>query len=165
MARARGAALAAAAAALLAAGCAAADRSNGGQAMATPAGETGRGWIVTDDAAAAAVLRTCSRASPDREAALPRWTPTADDVAKLEAALPTIAEGSDPAAYNRQYVGFERDGRRYVYINAWPLSAPSPADPSREAMRVCDGGAQFWGAVWDPGSGRFSDLAGNGGWR
>ena len=151
---------AAALAALLLAGC----------ASATPGGTTtgdaemaGRGWIVTDDAAAAAVLRTCSRPSPDRDAELPRWVPTAADIAALEAALPTIAEGSDPARYNRQYVGFERDGRRYIYLNAWPLNLPSPADPAREAVRVCDGGEQFWGAVWDPQAQAFSDIAGNGG--
>ena len=35
-------------------------------------------------------------------------------------------------------------------------------DPARDAIRVCDGGAQFWGAVFDPGSGSFSDVQFNG---
>ena len=34
---------------------------------------------------------------------------------------------------------------------------------AREAIRVCDGGAQFWGAVFDPASNTFSELQFNGG--
>lgn len=161
------------AATTFAAGCATAGGQDGSTTMAKDdsttttaamaAKDPGRGWIVTDDAAAAAILRTCSRASPDREAVAPRWVPTAADIAALEAALPTIAAGSDPARYHRQYVGFERDGAKLIYLNAWPTSVPSPANLAREAVRVCDGGKQFWGAVWDPGTRTFSDLAGNGG--
>jgi hypothetical protein len=150
-------ALAAVLAMLAATGCASA-----GSDMATDSA-SGRGWIVVDDAAAAAVLRTCSRPSPDREAALPRWTPAQRDIDALERALPSLAPGTDPARFHRQYVGFVRDGKRLVYVNAWPVRVPSPSDPAREAVRVCDGGAQFWGAVWDPESGAFSEREANGG--
>lgn len=151
------AAVALALAAGLATGCAA-------QRTVTAAGATeGRGWIVTDDAAAAAVLRTCSRPSPDREAALPRWQPTQADIGALERALPTVVPGGDPATWQRQYVGLVRDGVRLVYVNAWPRNLARPDDPSREAVRACDGGAQFWGAVWDPRAAAFSEFAANGG--
>ena len=123
----------------------------------------GRGWIVTDDIAAAQVLHTCSRPSPDREAALPRWIPSARDIAALERALPSLAAGSDPARYHRQYVGIVRPGERLIYLNAWPAHLPTPDDPSRQAVRVCDGGTQFWGAVWNPATGAFSELEANGG--
>lgn len=112
-----------------------------------------RGWIVASDTAAAEILRTCSRESPDRAGALPRWTPTRADITALERALPdlpTLAPGAGSAGYERQYVGFVRDGRRLVYVNAWPAKDAPVQDPSREAVRACDGGPQFWGGGLGP---------------
>ena len=60
-------------------------------------------------------------------------------------------------------VGIESAGRRLIYINAFHLPDDSGINPAREAIRVCDGGAQFWGAVFDPASNTFSELQFNGG--
>ena len=38
----------------------------------------------------------------------------------------------------------------------------SDLDPARTAIRVCDGGAAFWGAVFDPETGQFSQVETNG---
>jgi hypothetical protein len=50
-----------------------------------------------------------------------------------------------------------------IYINAFHLPEDNSLRPAREAVRVCDGGAQFWGAVFDPASGTFNELQFNGG--
>jgi hypothetical protein len=57
--------------------------------------------------------------------------------------------------------------RKYIYINAFPLEEvqqykDSGHDPSREPMTVCDGGAGFWGALFDIKSKQFSALSFNG---
>ena len=65
--------------------------------------------------------------------------------------------------FDRQYVGIESAGKRLIYINAFHLPDDSGVNPAREAIRVCDGGAQFWGAVFDPASNTFSELQFNGG--
>ncbi len=66
------------------------------------------------------------------------------------------------ADFDRQYVGIEMDGRQLIYLNAFHLPDDADIDPARDAIRVCDGGAQFWGAVFDPASGSFSDVQFNG---
>lgn len=127
--------------------------------------KTGQSWVVTRPAIAAQVLDTCSRDSPARHAGevTGYWAPSRADIEALERRLaqlqPTIAE---PSKSERQYVGFESDGKRLIYINAFTLPDHSEMDPAREAIRVCDGGAQFWGAVYDPQSGSFSSIERNG---
>jgi hypothetical protein len=126
-------------------------------------GEAARGWIVSDEAAGRDVLRTCSRPSPDREGALAQWIPTPEQIRTLESALPELSTRVEaPASYQRQYVGIVRDGRRLVYVNAWPARVDASLDPSREAMRACDGGDMFWGVVWDPELRAFSEFEANG---
>ena len=127
----------------------------------------GQGWIVVSDAAAASVLRTCSRTSPDPSGSLPRWIPSSTDVIELERALADLPaltpDGTPSAASHRQYVGLVRNGQKVIYVNAWPASVAGPADPAREAVRICDGGPSFWGAIWDPATRQFSERLGNGG--
>ncbi len=64
--------------------------------------------------------------------------------------------------FDRQYVGIESAGKRLI-VNAFHLPDGSGINPAREAIRVCDGGTQFWGAVFDPSSNTFSELQFNGG--
>lgn len=63
--------------------------------------------------------------------------------------------------YYRQYVGIEVEGRRLVYINAFDVRFN--ATPSRQwhPEVMCDGGDAYWGALYDPGTRAFSDLAFN----
>jgi len=60
-------------------------------------------------------------------------------------------------------VGIEADGRELIYVNAFKLPDGSGLNPAREAMRACDGGSMFWGAVFDPELGTFSEFHANGG--
>jgi cytochrome c5 len=127
--------------------------------------KTGQSWVVTRPVVAAQVLDTCSRDSPAKHAGevTGYWAPSRADIDALESRLaqlqPVIAE---PALSGRQYVGFESGGKRLIYINAFTLPDHSEMDPGREAIRVCDGGAQFWGAVYDPQAGTFSSIERNG---
>jgi len=91
------------------------------------------------------------------------WAPARADIEALESQLSQLAsQVAEPSLSNRQYVGFESKSKRLIYINAFPLPDHSDIDPAREAIRVCDGGKQFWGAVYDPQSSTFSDVQFNG---
>ncbi|WP_313139024.1 hypothetical protein [Stenotrophomonas sp.] len=136
-----------------------------GPASVPTAERTGQSWVVTRPVIAAQVLDTCSRPSPGREAGRVTgyWAPSRQQVDQLEAKLPSLeAQVPHVLDFDRQYVGIESGGKRLIYINAFPPS-DSSVNPAREAMSVCDGGAQFWGAVFDPASNTFSDLQFNGG--
>lgn len=127
--------------------------------------KTGQSWVVTRPVIAAQVLDTCSRSSPGREAGAVTgyWAPSRQQVEQLEAQLPRLeAQVPNAADFDRQYVGIEMGGRRVIYLNAFHLPDGADIDPSRDAIRVCDGGAQFWGAVFDPATGTFSDVQFNG---
>lgn len=126
---------------------------------------------------AAQMLNLCSRPAPAFEGS---WALQESDVEQLERDLPRLrgmkargcclrgARVGDVDAYVRQYVGLTIDGRRYVYINAfpasslegWPETVPVP-DWRRELYDVCDGGSS-WGVLYDVTSRRFSDLSFNG---
>ncbi len=128
--------------------------------------KAGQSWVVTRPLVAAQVLDTCSRDSPAKHAGgvSGYWAPSRAQIDALESRLPqlqpTIAK---PAQSGRQYVGFVAGGRQLIYINAFTLPDHEKVNPAREAIRICDGGEQFWGAVYDPQDGTFSDVARNGG--
>lgn len=149
--------------AALAAACTPANTRPG--ASVPTAIKTGQSWVVTRPVVAAQVLDTCSRSSPGRDPGriTGYWAPSRQQVEQLEARLPSLETQVPKAAdFDRQYVGIEMDGRHLIYLNAFHLPDDADIDPARDAIRVCDGGAQFWGAVFDPGSGRFSDVQFNG---
>jgi hypothetical protein len=149
--------------AALAAACTPANTRPG--ASVPTAIKTGQSWVVTRPVVAAQVLDTCSRSSPGREPGRVTgyWAPSRQQVEQLEAQLPSLeAQVPKAADFDRQYVGIEMDGRQLIYLNAFHLPDDADIDPARDAIRVCDGGAQFWGAVFDPASGRFSDVQFNG---
>jgi hypothetical protein len=110
------------------------------------------------------------------------WSPTAADIEQLERDLPKLdgatvkgccisgARLDDARDSLRQYVGVIIRGRRYIYINAfpltelenWPPAAPAPPDWHTEPVIICDGGQHYWGALYDPAKHRFSDFSVNG---
>lgn len=154
------AALGLAVAGLLLAGCA-----TRGPATVPTQLRSGQSWVITRPLVAAQVLDTCSRDSPARHPGevTGYWAPSRQQIDQLEAAQaklqPTIAA---PAQFDRQYVGIESGGRRLIYVNAFRLPDHSDLDPGKNAVRVCDGGAGFWGALYDPRSGEFSQIEING---
>ncbi len=127
--------------------------------------KAGQSWVVTRPIVAAQVLDTCSRPSPGRDAARVTgyWAPSRQQVEQLEAALVQLQpQLQDVAGFDRQYVGIEAQGKQLIYVNAFHLPDGANIDPAREAIRACDGGRAFWGAVFDPQSGQFSELEFNG---
>jgi len=118
------------------------------------------------------------------------WTPS-DSLAKavdgalapvLAAALRRVGAEGRAADYHRQYLGVVIDGRRMVYVNGFhhfyvedmlrtemvvaridTTSPPVGADFwKRYPVGVCDGGAAFFGVVYDPLARRFGAVRFNG---
>jgi len=99
------------------------------------------------------------------------WRPGAPDIALLEAHLRDISKLrsrccepggiASPQSFYRRYVGVVIGGRRLVCVNAFPKEF-IPKDWRSRMVNACDGGAAWWGVLFDPVSGRFSDLETNG---
>lgn len=113
---------------------------------------------------AQSVTRLCSRQGPKHVSG--GWLPSSEDVAKLEKHLGDLSNMTPvsivkPFSYRRQYVGIILAGKYLVYVNAFP-----PNDYSKDwrtrFVSVCDGGPDFWGVIFDPSTGKFSELHGNG---
>lgn len=147
----------------LAAGCASTGGVPGSTVPTTV--RAGQSWVITRPVIAAQVLDTCSRDSPARHPGevTGYWAPSRQQVDQLEAALSQLQpQIANPGDFDRQYVGIETGDKRLIYVNAFHLPEDSELDPARTAIRVCDGGAQFWGALFDPQSGTFSAVELNG---
>jgi hypothetical protein len=126
------------------------------------------------------LLNQCARRAPARGEG--SWTPGAQDIARLEAALPAaLADRPEirrphrpseldwtrvPEGWGRQYVGIVRGGRRYIYGNFVPKIKGIDLRLGHEAWRMesiarCDGGAVYFGAEYDVTAGRFTQIAFN----
>ena len=127
-------------------------------------------YVLLDAHHGPAVLLQCSRPVP--EPLRGTWQPSAADIKALEANLPRIQQLASDAfvkdvrKYYRQYVGVIIGNRKLIYINAFaipPIDGNERERPWREQpIFTCDGGRLYWGAVYDPETNLFSDLAFNG---
>jgi len=118
------------------------------------------------------LIPQCSRAAPQNVGDV--WTPTAAQIAELEARLPEAVTRAQPDVrngYGRQYAGFVIAGKKLIYVNAFPrdvLGDDFGKNPSlwtkatHQAVMVCDGGHDFFGVLYDPGTKTFSHFAFNG---
>jgi hypothetical protein len=120
---------------------------------------------------AAKVLAQCSRPAPEKIDGT--WDPSSVEISDLEGRLANIEElesvmccspGSKLHgihAYLRQYVGIVVGGHKLIYVNAFK-QASAPPNWRSKAVNFCDGGTDFWGVVFDPSTGEFTQLAFNG---
>ncbi len=128
-------------------------------------------YAVLGEKAAHIFKDQCSRtAPPDFEAT---WKPSQSEIDRLESQIGAIKRIKstqccilgwrigDIHAYFRQYVGIVVQDRKLIYINAF--RADSVGTKAAQTAEVnCDGGDAYWGALYDPKTGRFFDLAVNG---
>lgn len=131
------------------------------------------------------LAKQCSRKSPNDFTDI--WEPSAEDIKTMEKTLSKISglrakcciEGlsiEDPSKWYLQYAGLVWKGRKVIYISAigreqptdWVLSSDGkthkevPNDKWKTfAIVICDGG-NAWGVIYDPKTGKFSDLSVNG---
>jgi hypothetical protein len=117
--------------------------------------------------------RLCSREGPGRVAE--GWQPTSEEIAQAEAVLPKFVRANGRprgplSSYRRQYLGVVIGGRRLIYVNVfreWVIEGREPSGPAQhdwrtQFVRVCDGGDDFWGALYDPHTRRFFSPRFNG---
>lgn len=121
--------------------------------------------VIISEAIASSFIRAFSGGQADDY-----WTPRAEDVARLEAALAPFLRES-PAArapdlwkrlpeYTRQYVGIIEGGRARILVNAF--CDDLGLDWRTTPVAVVDGGDCFFQVTYDIGSGAFADLMVNG---
>jgi hypothetical protein len=133
-------------------------------------------YTVLHGTQAEKALQQCSR--PTVEGITGIWDPSEGDIRQLEIRLPDLAQLvstnrhgvngpiGDPRTTHRQYIGVVAGGRHYIYVNAWDADE-FMLQKEKDAWRhvayvVCDGGPSHWGVLYDPQTGKFSALEGNG---
>ena len=121
--------------------------------QSSPFASSGR--FLLHPTAARQIFRQCSRSAPSAKSDL--WEPSTKDLDDLEALLAKYLDrrGAEGKAvppkrtkYHRQYVGFIRNGERFIYGNFYPASDEFGIDEAHQAVQVCDGGHVFWGIVY-----------------
>lgn len=134
--------------------------------------------FILDSSKGPELLRQCSRAIPAHITAY--WTLSLTDKINLEASFYKIESltaneccilGFKLKTYKGfafQYVGVIIKKRKYVYINAFPeseleeyLKMSIVVDISKSPMIICDGGSNYWGALYDIKTKTFSHLSFN----
>ena len=114
------------------------------------------------------IFEQCSRAAPSPKSEL--WEPSGKDLDELEASLVKYLSERESAGktvppkstkYHRQYVGFVRDGERFIYGNFYPANEEFRAHESRHPVQVCDGHV-FWGIVYRVKTKTFEEPRFNG---
>jgi hypothetical protein len=116
----------------------------------------------------AALPQQCSRNTPQGVGGF--WMPSSGDVAELEARLEPFLKASSSGRsalpldqYHRQYIGFTKLGKHYIYGSFYSVPATFVSNyEATEPVLVCDGGSHFWGIVFSVDSKAFMDLAFNG---
>jgi hypothetical protein len=123
--------------------------------------------VIIPGAVTRGMLDQCSRSVPDR--ADFEWTPSVEQVDRLESLLaPYLAQSARKVPvpldrYWRQYGGFGVGRDSLIYVN---LGVPTDSSASRPnpwyPQVICDGGDYYFGVVFNPHGGKFSDISFNG---
>jgi hypothetical protein len=118
-----------------------------------------------------ALFKQCSRDVPSPGEG--QWKPTDLELDSLEATLPAALSKRPEAKsvdftkllsdWGRQYVGFVRDGKRYIYGNFFAKGTfDSLENELKHPMIVCDGGPYFFGVEYDVSAQKVTRLDFNG---
>jgi hypothetical protein len=112
------------------------------------------------------MMRQCSRPAPTQIEGF--WAPDQKEISILETRLGALLGTAAGFEYlplsqsHRQYVGFVRGGKRYIYGNFYPAFEGSGIDEGKEPVIICDGGRRVWGFVYSLESGQLLELEFNG---
>lgn len=122
--------------------------------------------VALPDAALATGLHVCTREPPS--GVVGYWPVPGKALSAMDAQLRAHLHksGIDKALpfsfslYVRQYVGFVRDGKRYVYVNALLLEKGSPLiEQAKKAFpSSCAGVSGSWGIQYDIAAKQFSGF-------
>jgi len=111
------------------------------------------GSVILSGPASIKIFDQVSRKGPVGVEGL--WTPTPDQVSALWNSLPDFLNRppsilQEPLAlYHRQYVGFVRDGRQFIYLNAFRWHKAWESTWRTQPIIVADGGCAFFGVEYD----------------
>jgi hypothetical protein len=105
-------------------------------------------------------LRQCSRRTPGY---IKLWVPGAKDIKKLERKVAAYLRDHSNSAdkldeYYRQYVGYVRIGKKYIYINGFKDKAFGGDNWKRQLADCCDCGRSLFGLSYDVESGSFDEV-------
>jgi hypothetical protein len=125
----------------------------------------GRSFVLPANEGAP-LLAQCSRSAPNNVEAY--WIVQQSQIKELEKRLELFLRSSKVGSsalpikrFSRQYVGFVKGGKRYIYGNFYRAESISQGEDNAPAV-VCDGGKSFWGIVFSIESKTFQDLKFNG---
>lgn len=132
--------------------------------------------VVLPETIAKHLLGQCSRDVPPAYDDAGQWQPSAEDIAALEAVLPqaliaaSAREANEfreaPRGWRRQYGGFLRGGRRFIYGNFFPHRGAGfghwDKDWRQAPVMICDGGHAFFGVEYDVEGRRITHVDFNG---
>lgn len=119
--------------------------------------------VPLPDSALAGGLRVCSRETPSGIVGYWKVAPKMVDTIDAELRAHVRKSGIDQALpfsfslYVRQYAGFVRDGKRFVYVNALLLEKNSPmVEQAKKAFpSSCSGISGSWSIQYDTSTKKF----------
>jgi hypothetical protein len=111
-----------------------------------------------------------------------RWTPSAEETQKALVAIQVYLEKpgfedeymkgeikeilKHAKEYRVQFVGVERDGKKYIWCNFFPVPPKGKEDHhpdwKRRKVFVLDGGCDYWRIECDPRTGKCDNFSSNG---
>jgi hypothetical protein len=102
----------------------------------------------------------------------PYWTPSPEEVARLEGQLKLYLEdmtaphpkavAAEHGNYKRQYLGYTRRGKKWIYVNSVCKTSWKEGRWHDELIIVFDGGPCFFSVRYDLSSSQFDQLSING---
>lgn len=95
----------------------------------------------------------------------PYWTPSSEDVARLERQLkPYLATTPQAKAQSskRQYLGYTKDGTRWIFVNSFCEWWMKDRSWHEDIFIVFDGGPCFFTVRYDQSNSQFHELRVNG---
>jgi hypothetical protein len=124
--------------------------------------------VIFPEERASELLEQCSRTAPKADTF---WTPSREDIARLEKLLPDYVKVNSPrycsnlynklTEYRFQYGGIVVNGRKLIYVNAFHVNIGGETWRT-EFIGICDGACNAWGVEFDVESEIFSDINANG---